>query len=60
MAASLVDLEHSLYLDRRIAGSDGTPIVVRAWRPASPNTATARSEAPFITCACGVNSGCRR
>ena len=39
------------------AGREGTPIVLRAWRPASPNTATARSEAPFITCACWVKSG---
>src|SRR5829696_3344794 len=30
-------------------GSSATPTVVRACRPLSPNTATIRSEAPFIT-----------
>ena len=31
------------------SGSAATPTVVRAWRPLSPNAATIRSEAPFIT-----------
>ena len=30
-------------------------MVLRACRPISPNTSTARSEAPFITTACWVN-----
>ena len=37
-------------------GREGTPMVVRACRPASPKISTARSEAPFITTACWVNS----
>ena len=32
-------------------------MVVRAWRPASSKTATAMSEAPFMTWAWRVNSG---
>ena len=41
----------------RRRAATGTPMVVRACRPASPNTATARSEAPFITWACPVKAG---
>ena len=40
----------------RAAGSD-TPTATRVWRPLSPRTSTIRSEAPFITCGCSVNSG---
>ncbi|CFP71029.1 Uncharacterised protein [Bordetella pertussis] len=28
-------------------GSEATPTALRAWRPASPNTLTIRSDAPF-------------
>ena len=43
------DLEHAFDLDRRIIGSAATPTVVRACRPLSPNAATIRSDAPFMT-----------
>jgi hypothetical protein len=38
------------------AGSELTPTAARACRPASPNTATSRSEAPFTTFGCAVKS----
>ncbi len=37
--------------------SDATPTAARACRPASPNTATSKSDAPLITCGTSVKSG---
>ena len=39
------------------SGSAATPTVGRAWRPLSPNTATIRSEAPFMTLGPSAKSG---
>ena len=41
------------------AGRLATPTAARACRPASPNTATMRSEAPFTHLGASVNSGVR-
>ena len=38
------------------AGSEATLTAARAWRPASPNTATIRSDAPFTHFGASVNS----
>src|SRR5262245_12149257 len=38
-------------------GSSVTPIAVREWRPASPNTSTMRSEKPSSTSACWSKPG---
>src|SRR5690606_3265890 len=38
-------------------GSDDAPTAKRVWRPASPNTATSRSDAPFITKGWSLKSG---
>src|SRR5579863_5957058 len=38
------------------SGSEGTPTAARAWRPASPNTSTNRSEAPLTTLGWSVKS----
>ncbi|KAG1529754.1 hypothetical protein G6F50_017781 [Rhizopus delemar] len=38
-------------------GRDATPTALRAWRPASPNTSTIRSDAPLAMALWRVKSG---
>lgn len=49
--------DHGLDFDGDAVGQQATPTALRAWRPASPNTLTIRSDAPFAMALWRLKSG---